>query len=87
MLGIGLALIAIKTGSLAFGYGLHLINNIFGAVVVVSGGDVFKGAPGLIMQNTPDLMAFDVGVVAVALTLIVAATYRVRAFSPRSVSR
>ena len=82
MLGIGLTLIAIRTGSLAFGYGLHLINNVFGAVIVVSGGDVFKGSPGLIMQNAPDLIAVDVGVVAVALVVIVAATYRRGAARP-----
>jgi len=76
LLGIGLALIAIKTGNLAVGWGLHLINNVFGAVIVVSGGDVFKGAPGLIMQNTPDLNGLDLGVVAVALVIIVGVIYR-----------
>jgi membrane protease YdiL (CAAX protease family) len=59
VLGIVLAMIAIRTGGLAFGYGLHLANNLFGAVVLVSGGDVFKGSPGLFTQNTPGLMWFD----------------------------
>jgi len=56
----GHPLIAIRTGGIAFGYGLHLINNLFGAVIVVSAGDVFNGAPGLWTQTTPGLMWWDV---------------------------
>jgi len=66
-LGIALALIAIKTGSLAFGYGLHLVNNLFGSLIVVSATDVFKGAPGLFTQSTPSLDLFDLGVSIAAL--------------------
>lgn len=82
IMGMGLALIAIRTGSLAIGIGLHLINNIFGAVVVVSGGDVFKGSPGLVTQNAPDLLGVDVAVVAVAILLLVIAIYRRRTTQP-----
>ena len=74
--GVGLALLAIRTGGLAFGYGMHLINNAFGAVVVVAGGDVFAGSPGLVMQNGPDMIAVDLAVVAVALIVIISAAYR-----------
>jgi membrane protease YdiL (CAAX protease family) len=79
VLGVVLALIAIRTGGIAFGYGLHLINNLFGAVVVVSGGDVFKGAPGLFVQNTPNLMWWDTGLGIAAVVLIGGLVYR---FSP-----
>jgi membrane protease YdiL (CAAX protease family) len=57
--GIVCALIAIRTGGLALSWGLHLANNYFGAVVVVSGSDVFKGSPGLITQTTPELVWWD----------------------------
>ena len=69
--GVVTALIAIRTGSIAFAYGLHLVNNLFGAVVVVSADDVFKGAPGLLAQHTPRLMGWDVafGVAALLLAL------------------
>lgn len=64
--GFVMAFIAIRTGSIAFTSGLHLVNNAFGAIVVVSGGDVFRNTPGLFTQNTPHLMWFDtvLGVVA-----------------------
>jgi uncharacterized protein len=65
--GIATSLIAIRTGGIAFTFGLHLTNNLFGAVVLVSADDVFLGSPGLISQNTPQLMWWDVGVTAVAL--------------------
>ncbi len=51
LFGVLTALIAMRTGGIAFTYGLHLVNNLFGAVVVVSGGDVFKGAPGFFTQH------------------------------------
>jgi membrane protease YdiL (CAAX protease family) len=82
IVGVGLALVAIRTGSLAIGYGAHLINNVFSAVVVVSGGDVFRGSPGLIMENAPDLVWLDVGVETVAIALILAALYRRRPVRP-----
>lgn len=68
--GVVLALIAIRTGGIAFGCGLHLANNLFAAVVLVSGGDVFKGSPGLFAQDTPHLMWWDVGVSSLALALV-----------------
>ena len=68
-LGAALALIAIRTGGLAWGAGVHLINNLFGAVVVVSTSDVFKGSPALIQQNSSHLMWWDTGAVVVAALL------------------
>ena len=59
--GIVCALIAIRTGGIAFTFGLHLVNNLFGAVAVVSTSDVFKGSPGILTQNTPQLLWWDVG--------------------------
>jgi membrane protease YdiL (CAAX protease family) len=69
--GVAMSLIAIRTGGIAATYGLHLVNNLFGAVVVVSAGDVFRGTPGLITQNTPHLTWWDLGVLIVALTATV----------------
>jgi uncharacterized protein len=75
--GVVAALIAIRTGGIAFTYGLHLINNLFGAVIVVSGGDVFKGAPGLISQSTPMLTWWDfalgVALLAIPVWIVFAA--------------
>ncbi|HUO23473.1 MAG TPA: CPBP family intramembrane glutamic endopeptidase [Caulobacteraceae bacterium] len=68
--GVALALIAIRTRGIAFGYGMHLINNVAGATVLVSGGDVFKGSAGLFTQTTPNLMWWDVFVEVVALALV-----------------
>jgi membrane protease YdiL (CAAX protease family) len=65
--GIVTSLIAIRTGGIAFTFGLHLTNNLFGAVILVSADDVFLGSPGLISQNTPQLIWWDVGVTAAAL--------------------
>jgi membrane protease YdiL (CAAX protease family) len=67
LFGIVTALIAIRTGGIAFTFGVHLINNLFGAVIVVSAQDVFNGAPGLFTQSTPGLMWWDVGLGAVML--------------------
>jgi membrane protease YdiL (CAAX protease family) len=66
IIGVVLAIVAIETGGIAFTSGLHLANNLFGAVVVASGGDVFHGAPALFTQNTPQLMWWDTGVGALA---------------------
>ena len=68
--GIATAFITIRTGSLAFSYGLHLVNNLFGAVFVVSAGDVFRGSPGLVTQATPQLMWWDLGTGVVALAAL-----------------
>ncbi len=67
LFGFVAALIAIRTGGIAFTFGLHLINNLFGAVIVVSANDVFNGAPGLFTQSTPGLMWWDVGLGAAML--------------------
>jgi membrane protease YdiL (CAAX protease family) len=72
--GVVTALIAIRTGGIAFTFGLHVANNVFLAVIVVSANDVFRGAPGLITQSTPNLMWVDsvVPFVAFAAALWVA---------------
>jgi len=59
VMGVVFSLIAMRTGSLAFGWGIHLVNNLFGAVVVVSANDVFSGTPAVLTQNTPGLMWWD----------------------------
>jgi hypothetical protein len=80
--GTATALVTIRTGSIAFSYGLHLANNVFGAVLVVSAGDVFSGSPALATQNTPQLMWWDLGATIVAL---VAVAGLVRAHDARSI--
>jgi membrane protease YdiL (CAAX protease family) len=70
--GFVLAWLAIKTGGIAFTYGLHLANNVFAAVVLISSGDAFHGSPGLITQNTPGLMWWDVGLGALGLFAVAA---------------
>lgn len=67
--GIICALIAIRTGGIALTSGIHLANNYFGAMVVVSGGDVFKGSPGLFIQNTPQLQWWDLGIGVLVLAI------------------
>ena len=68
--GVITALIAIRTGGIAFTFGLHLVNNLWGAVVVVSASDVFKGSPGLFSQSSPHLLGWDVAIGAVALAVV-----------------
>lgn len=68
--GVILALIAIRTRGIAFTSGLHLVNNLFGAVVLVSAGDAFRGSPGLFSQDTPHLMWWDMAVGSAALVLV-----------------
>ena len=67
--GVVTALIAIRTGSIAFTFGMHLANNLFGAFVVVSANDVFRGAPALFTQSTPNLMWLDAAVPFFALAV------------------
>jgi len=76
LVGVVFAAIAIRTGGIAFTAGLHLANNLFGAVVLVSANDAFHGAAGLMTQNTPQLMWWDTGVGAVGLLLVAAWVYR-----------
>jgi len=68
--GVILAMIAIRTRGIAFTSGLHLVNNVFGAVVLVSAGDAFRGTPALFSQDTPHLMWWDMGVGSVLLLLV-----------------
>lgn len=68
--GVLLSLIAIRQRGIAFTSGLHLANNLFGAVVVVSAGDVFRGAPGLFSQDTPHLMWWDMIVGSLLLAVL-----------------
>jgi len=79
--GIVCALIAIRTGGIALTSGLHLANNYFGAVVVVSGSDVFKGSPGLITQTTPQLMWWDLFLAVTVLVAVPWLVFRQRYFS------
>jgi uncharacterized protein len=67
--GFVTALIVMRTTNLAFTWGIHLVNNLFGAVVVVSASDVLHGSPGILTQATPDLMWLDVAVVVVAFAV------------------
>jgi membrane protease YdiL (CAAX protease family) len=68
--GVICAYIAIRTGGIALTSGIHLANNYFGAMGVVSGGDVFKGSPGLFIQNTPQLQWWDLGIGLLVLAIL-----------------
>jgi hypothetical protein len=70
MFGVVIAYAAIRTGGLAFGFGVHLANNLFGGVVVVSDADVFKGAPALVTEHASGLVWWDLGVEAALLALL-----------------
>jgi len=72
VVGLVLAGLAMRSGGLGFGYGLHLVNNSFGALVVVSESDVFKGVPGLITQRAAPFTALDavLGILALALVAL-----------------
>jgi uncharacterized protein len=65
--GVVCAYLAIRTGGIALGCGIHLANNYFGAIGVVSAGDVFNGLPGLFIQNTPQLRWWDLAMAVAAL--------------------
>jgi membrane protease YdiL (CAAX protease family) len=68
--GMILSVIAIATGGLAFTFGLHFANNLFGAVIVASTNDAFHGAPAVFSQHTPQLMWWDTAVGALALVVV-----------------
>jgi membrane protease YdiL (CAAX protease family) len=76
--GIATSLIAIRLGGIAFTWGLHVVNNVFGAVVVVSGGDVFRGSPGFFSQTTPNLMWWDVAAEVAVLGALLWLVFRRR---------
>ena len=82
MFGTVIAYVAIRTGGLALGYGAHVVNNIFGSLVVVSDGDVFKGAPAVITEHAPGLVWWDVGVEAVLLALLALLVIRLTPAKP-----
>jgi membrane protease YdiL (CAAX protease family) len=69
MFGAAAAYIAIRTGGIAFTFGMHLVNNVISGVILVSSGDVFRGAPGVITQNAPQLVWWDTAGQAVLLVV------------------
>ncbi len=83
--GVVTAYVAIRTGSIAATYGIHLVNNLFAAVVVVSASDIFHGAPGLWTQVTPELMWGDVAFECVALIVVLFVFMRRKAGLVRNV--
>jgi len=84
--GIVCALIAIQTRGIAMTCGLHLANNYFGAVIVVSGSDVFFGSPGIITQATPQLVWWDLFLAMGALAGMLWLVVRRRYFSAMTAS-
>ena len=81
--GVICAFIAIRTGGIALTSGIHLANNYFGAMGVVSGGDVFKGSPGLLIQNTPQLQWWDLLLAILALAALPWLLQKLRLFPAR----
>jgi membrane protease YdiL (CAAX protease family) len=74
--GIVTAMIAIRLGGIAFTSGLHAVNNLMGAVVVVSADDVFRGLPGVFTQATPQLMWWDVAMSSIGLTALTIVVFK-----------
>lgn len=68
--GIVTALIAMRTGGLGFGWGMHVANNLFGAILVVSTDDVLRGSPGVFSVAAPELAWLDVAFSVVAFALV-----------------
>ena len=68
--GIVTAMIAMRTGGLGFGWGMHVANNLFGAILIVSTDDVLRGSPGVFTVAAPDLAWLDVAVSVVAFALV-----------------
>lgn len=81
--GVVLALTAIRTGGLAFGYGMHLANNLFAGLIVVSSDDVFSGAPGLFSAGAAASSWVDV----VIGSILMIATARLFAPAPGIAAR
>ena len=74
--GIAASLIAIRLKGVAFTFGLHWANNLYGAVVVVASNDLFHGFPGLVSQSTQGLVWFDVATNLLALAITCALVLR-----------
>ena len=55
-------LITIRTGGIAFAWGMSLVGELFGDVVVVDFDSPLRGSPGIFAQSTPALDWFDVAV-------------------------
>jgi uncharacterized protein len=85
--GIVCALIAIRTGGICLTFGLHLANNFFGAVILVSTGDVFRNSPGLFTQNTPQLLWSDLGLTSLALLALLGLVLRNDGLRPQPAGR
>jgi membrane protease YdiL (CAAX protease family) len=71
MFGVVTAYICIRTGGIAFTFGMHLVNNVISAVILVSSGDVFRGAPGVITENAPRLVWWDTAGQAGLLVVVI----------------
>jgi membrane protease YdiL (CAAX protease family) len=67
LFGVITAIVAMRLGGIAFTYGLHVVNNVFAAVIVVSGTDVFHGSPGLFTVTAPALAGADLATATLAL--------------------
>ncbi len=85
--GIVMSMIAIRSGGLAIGYGIHLVNNLFAGLVVVSDDDVFHGLPALWTQHTPGLLWGDTAVEFIALTVLLALALWTRLLIPPSLTQ
>ncbi len=80
--GIVMAMVAIRTGGLAIGYGIHFINNLFGCLIVVSEDDVFRGLPAVWTQHTPELVWTDTLLEYIALAVVLWLLLRTRWLTP-----
>jgi membrane protease YdiL (CAAX protease family) len=68
--GVVTALIAMRTGGLGLGWGMHVANNLFGAILTVSTDDVLRGSPGVFTVTAPQLAWLDVAVSVVGFGLL-----------------
>lgn len=69
-MGVVFALIAMRTGSIAIPYGIHLANNLFASLVVVSANDILSNSPGVFLQDAPDMIWWDISTTFVALAVV-----------------
>ena len=82
--GILAARLAIRFAGIAFTFGLHLVNNLFGAILVVSQSDVFRGLPGVLSQTTPQLMWWDTATTTLCLGAVTAVALRLTRRRPEA---